>query len=302
MVSYTREYTDSFGFSEDFVRAVSYVRAYTDSFGFSDTRDVSLTKVFNDSITVFDKEINPLNTSLLNAKVLNVKDTSIVFTKGKTPSELFGLSDITVFGYNKGISDSVTTSDINTVSFSKSDSDSYTVTDESTLSSDISKTDSVSFGDLYASAIGKVITDAFTLDDSTLVDKNFYGNKGNIFGFSDVLSKTIAFNRGFTETLGFSEVKNKYLSKEFSDSSTMSDSIIVSPVKQLNESFTFSDAFGLQLEKTLSDGFGLDDSALIDKDYFGNKGNIVGISDQVTVDYYYGGLVGQRPLNTMSFN
>jgi len=70
----------------------------------------------------------------------------------------------------------------------------------------------------------------------------------------------------------------------------------------LSDLATFNDDYGVQLEKTLSDSFTLDDSALIDKDYFGNKGNIVGVSDQVTVDYYYGGLVGQRPLNTMSLN
>jgi hypothetical protein len=72
--------------------------------------------------------------------------------------------------------------------------------------------------------------------------------------------------------------------------------------KVLSDLATFNDVYGLQLVKTLSDSFTLDDSALIDKDYFGNKGNIVGVSDQVTVDYYYGGLVGQRPLNTMSLN
>ena len=65
---------------------------------------------------------------------------------------------------------------------------------------------------------------------------------------------------------------------------------------------TLIDDFGLQLEKTFTDAFTLDDSALIDKNYFGNKGNVVGVTDQVTVDYYYGGLLGQRPLNTISLN
>jgi hypothetical protein len=71
--------------------------------------------------------------------------------------------------------------------------------------------------------------------------------------------------------------------------------------KNLSDLPTLIDAFGLQLEKTFTDAFALDDSALIDKDFYGNKGNTVGLSDVVSVRLV-GNLLGQRPLNTMSLN
>jgi hypothetical protein len=75
-----------------------------------------------------------------------------------------------------------------------------------------------------------------------------------------------------------------------------------SNTKTLTENLTFIDDFGVQLEKTLSDGLGLDDSALIDKDYFGNKGNIVGLSDLVGIKVTQSNVLGRKPLNIMSFN
>ncbi|MBT4123250.1 MAG: hypothetical protein HOE35_04885, partial [Candidatus Ruthia sp.] len=100
----------------------------------------------------------------------------------------------------------------------------------------------------------------------------------------------------------FNETLDTVFNKNETENITLNELTGVTSSKTLGENFTFNDGYGLQLAKTLSDSFTLDDSALVNKDYFGNKGNIVGISDQVTVDYYYGGLVGQRPLNTMSFN
>ena len=301
-VSYDRDYTDSFGFSDNLSRTVGYVRAYADSYSLNDTRDVHLTKTFVDTFKVYDENPNALNVNLLNSQAMNAQDTSFLVDRGLYKGDALGFSEITAFVNSKGINDTATTSDINTVSVSKSTSDSYTVTDVPALSPSISKTDSFSFGDSYTRTINKLLSDAFTLDDSALVNKNYFGNKGNVFGFSDVLSKAVGFNRAFTDAFSFSDDSVRSLNKGVNDSNVLTDLLSFSQTKQLSDLATFSDAFGLKLEKTLSDSFTLDDSALIDKDYFGNKGNIVGISDQVTVDYYYGGLVGQRPLNTMSFN
>jgi hypothetical protein len=207
----------------------------------------------------------------------------------------------------------------------------------------------------------KGLSDAFTLDDTARVDKAVGSTKGNVFGFSDEFSRSVSFNRAYTENIGLSEVIVKsmgfnrayadsysvsdvsdvHLTKIFTDNFTVFDDFIT-PINTflLNESVlnegedrttlnvdlnrpeslilneiiglthsknetdlaTLIDYFGLQLEKTFTDTFTLDDSALIDKNYFGNKGNVVGVTDQVTVDYYYGGLLGQRPLNTISLN
>jgi len=205
------------------------------------------------------------------------------------------------------------------------------------------------------------LSDGFALDDSAQVNKDVDSTKGNIFSFSDVFSRTVSYDRDYTDSFGFSDnfsrsvgyvraysdsyslndTRDVHLTKTFVDTFKVYDenpnalnvnllnsqamnaqdtSFLVdrgldkgdalgfseitafNHAKVLSDLATFNDVYGLQLVKTLSDSFTLDDSALVNKDYFGNKGNIVGISDQVTVDYYYGGLVGQRPLNTMSFN
>jgi len=205
------------------------------------------------------------------------------------------------------------------------------------------------------------LSDGFALDDSAQVNKDVDSTKGNIFSFSDVFSRTVSYDRAYTDSFGFSDnfsrtvgyvraysdsysvsdTRDVHLNKTLVDTFTLYDDFntplnslglnesllngsgdrVVTDLelgrpesltfneltafvhsKRLNNLTTLEDVYGLQLEKTFTDGFALDDSALIDKDYFGNKGNIVGVSDQVTVDYYYGGLVGQRPLNTMSLN
>jgi len=102
--------------------------------------------------------------------------------------------------------------------------------------------------------------------------------------------------------LAFIEHFGATVSKPFTDITNVDDVISLSPSKVIGESLTFSDGYGLQLEKTLSDGFALDDSALVDKDYFGNKGNIVGLSDVVVVNLVQSNVLGGKALNTMSLN
>ena len=51
------------------------------------------------------------------------------------------------------------------------------------------------------------------------------------------------------------------------------------PSKPHADSVTFSDAAYRVLTKAIADGFALDDSALIDKDYIGTKGNVATMSD-----------------------
>jgi len=167
----------------------------------------------------------------------------------------------------------------------------------------------------------RMLKDEFPLSDVrfSLVEKNL----SETLTFTDVIGVAMLWVRGFTDTFKVYDENPNALNVNLLNSQAMNaqdtaflvdrgldkgDALGFSEItafnhaKVLSDLATFNDDYGVQLEKTLSDSFTLDDSALIDKDYFGNKGNIVGVSDQVTVDYYYGGLVGQRPLNTMSLN
>jgi hypothetical protein len=244
-------------------------------------------------------------------------------SNNRMPKDEFPLSDVRFSLVEKNLSDNVPLVDVSAYDFSALKEDSFT------------------FADTFTVAYHHSFTDAFTLDDLSQIDKDFYGNKGNVafmldiigltynkvftdsYTVGDVVSVVNTFKREFTDTFKIYDENPNALNVNLLNSQAMNaqdtaflvdrgldkgDALGFSEItafnhaKVLSDLATFNDDYGVQLEKTLSDSFTLDDSALIDKDYFGNKGNIVGVSDQVTVDYYYGGLVGQRPLNTMSLN
>jgi len=354
-------------------------KVLTDSYTVSDVIEVAMLWVrgFTDTFKVYDENPNALNVNLLNSQAMNAQDTSFLNDSGLGKGDALGFSEITAFVHSKGLTDSAIVVDSSSVSLNKPKTDSFGMSDNNVVASGVNPSDSISFSDSHDRTLSKVLSDTFALDDSALINKDFTGSKGNVFGFSDVLSKTVGFNRAFTDAFSFSDDSVRSLNKGINDSSVLNDLLSFSQTKKMSESLTFNDVFGVQLEKTLSDtfkiydenpnalnvnllnsqamnaqdtpflvdrgldkgdalgfseitafnhakvlsdlatfnddygvqlektlsdSFTLDDSALIDKDYFGNKGNIVGVSDQVTVDYYYGGLVGQRPLNTMSLN
>ena len=64
-----------------------------------------------------------------------------------------------------------------------------------------------------------------------------------------------------------------------SDVFALLDVAAVHPSKVPSDSVTVSDTAYRVLAKALADGFALDDSALIDKDYIGTKGNVATMSD-----------------------
>jgi hypothetical protein len=64
-----------------------------------------------------------------------------------------------------------------------------------------------------------------------------------------------------------------------SDVFALLDVAAVHPLKSPSDSVTVSDTAYRVLAKALADGFALDDSALIDKDYIGTKGNVATMSD-----------------------
>ena len=68
--------------------------------------------------------------------------------------------------------------------------------------------ESFSISDSIISEINKVIADAFTLDDSTLIDKDYYGNKGNICTVSDVIALAITWVRGYSDSISTSDSAN----------------------------------------------------------------------------------------------
>jgi len=395
-VDYIREFTDSYSFADDavytFVKNVSDAFTLDDSalinkdftgdkgnvFGFSDLLGNDFGKALTDNISQLDEvsilqDLNKSDSTTLSdvyETTLN-KAISDAFTLDDAlqvdkdyfgnKGNVLGFSDVLSYDASKEVTDALALVELVGFVLNHPVEDSYTVTDTNVVHPNLGKSETLSFSDTYIRNIMKGLSDAFALDDTAQINKDTDATKGNVFGFSDVFSRTVSYDRDYSDSFGFSdtlsrtvsfvraysdsysldEVRDVHLSKTFTDTFTVyderpnalnvsmlntqslnatdmavtvaegvdkNDALVFSEItafnhdKGLGESLTFSDDYGLQLVKTLSDGFALDDSALVDKDYFGNKGNIVGVSDQVTVEYFYGGLLGQAPLNVVNLN
>jgi hypothetical protein len=83
-----------------------------------------------------------------------------------------------------------------------------TMTEVVGIGTGIPITESFLFNDSIITGINKVITDAFTLDDSALIDKNYYGNKGNVFTVSDVIALALIYVRGFSNSISIGDSAN----------------------------------------------------------------------------------------------
>jgi hypothetical protein len=133
--------------------------------------------------------------------------------------------------------------------FSKVLEDTYALADLPALNVNKPLTlDIFSFTDTFARVVAyqRDFADAFTLDDASQIDKDYYGNKGNIFAFldiigiehakliedsysfSDVIEIAMAYSRSFTDPFTFNDESPYQLGKSIqgvSESVSMSDLI-----------------------------------------------------------------------------
>ena len=233
------------GFSEIFVRAVDFIREYTDSVAILDSPSVEPLLQKEDSVSFSEVVLVGWIYERVIYDLLRVHD--------QTPSTL-GSGALNTLGLN-------------------------TIEDNVRTFIDPGVADGLGFSDIQTSSINKTINDIFSLDDALLVDKDYFGHKGNAFGFSEVISKTLVFVRAFVDNTNLSDTTNISAQKAIADNTLFSDTTLLSPSKGVDETLLLSEVRGMQLSKALTDAFALDDAALINKNYSGNKGNIFGVSD-----------------------
>ena len=204
---------------------------------------------------------------------------------------------------NRFFTEEVPLADVRLTLVEKALSDAVTLADVSSLHPLKRSSDSLTFADTYTRVFAKNLADAIALDDASLINKEYYGNKGNVAFMLDVIGlspeKIIADSITVGDVLHIAML----FAREFTDTATLDDVLGIAASKTIDpDLFTFSDVHGLQLQKTLSDGFALDDAALVDKNYFGNKGNIVGLTDLVAVSLIESRVLGRKTLNRLTLN
>ena len=200
---------------------------------------------------------------------------------------------------NQWVYETIPLGDVRFNSVEKNLTDITTLTDEIPLTFEKNTTETLAFAEDFARVVSynRSFTDAFTLDDLSQIDKDFYGNKGNIFGFTDIVglthnknltdnysvgdvfAKVIEFYRDFSETLNLSEEREFEVLKAEEDSVNMGSLPALGVSLPKEDTYTVGDTSFNSLIKNLVDAFTLDDSALVNKDFFGSKGNVLGFSE-----------------------
>jgi hypothetical protein len=168
-------------------------------------------------------------------------------------TEELPLSDVTIRVVNKVLADNSTITDLYASHFTKG-----------------TIVESVSVADTFARVVAynRDFTDAFTLDDLSQIDKDFYGNKGNIFAFTDIIGLTN--NKNLTDSYSFSDVIE----------------IAMAYSRIFTDPFTFNDESSYQLGKSIQ---GVSES--------------VSMSDLITTAIISGAVLnGGIPLNRITLN
>ena len=107
---------------------------------------------------------------------------------------------------------------------------------------------------------------------------------GDSFGFTD--SVLIERGKGANETLTLSEAIE----------------LVMAFVAPISDQVNIADAVGMAYQKPITDAFVLDDATLINKDYDSTKGNVLSLTEQVSLTRTFGRTFGNNALNTTTLN
>jgi hypothetical protein len=236
--------TETLSLIETFAKVITYNYIFTDAFTLDDAAQIDKDYYGNKGNVAFILDILGLSISKVATESLPITELySSAYTKpiptdsytvgdiyyaavNKVVSENLSLLESQVKGINLGKTDSfsipetinLSTSLVKSDSYSFSDTyyatlnkivtDSMTITEFIGIGTDIPITESFLISDSIISEINKVIADAFTLDDSTLIDKDYYGNKGNICTVSDVIALAITWVRSYSDSISTGDSAN----------------------------------------------------------------------------------------------
>jgi hypothetical protein len=203
-------------FTDVLSRVLEYKRSFVDTLAITESTSATVTKVIADNFIIYDETImnGSLGSNVLNSKQLNGKAKAYLGAKAVALQTALGslealtFTELSAMVYAKAVSDSVALTESNSISLDTLRSDQFNVGDASykelgkgesdvfnvqelfsnTLNKDTS--DAFNINDILGTSFNKTVADAFVLDDSTQVDKYYYGNKGNIFAIDDVVVVT----------------------------------------------------------------------------------------------------------------
>ena len=284
---------------DGFAKVVAYNRNFTDAFTLDDSALIDKDFYGNKGNVAFMLDILGLSTAKIATDTVTVGDVvGIIYSKYATEvislnelvtsdvikivEEVASLTDaaLVVLGIHKA--DSVSTSDASYFASGLNKSDSVTPTEVFGVASTVIKVDSATISEVYVNSFNKYVTDGIALDDAALVDKNYYGNKGNVATMSDELAISYGFARYFNDAIVLTDVENNPVGTGLLNTSILNPGNSQFSLYRGNDqvdSFGISDVASIGPSKVFADNLSLLASAFSDTNYYGlGKGAIDSVS------------------------
>ena len=198
--------------------------------------------------------------------------------------------------------DTVLLSDVVGVLTAKNFNESLNITEAQFFNTSKGLADTANVSDALVHAVNYVraFSDGFTLDDLFVGADTFQRTTNNVANLSDVIG--LSAGKNLADSFSMSEALAQTFAKAIADNATLSEVLTTLNGKGLSDSISFTDTQGFAHSKSLSDGFTLDDAALVNKNYSGNKGNVFSISDQISISRTHGKALGNMALNSLTLN
>ena len=171
--------------------------------------------------------------------------------------------------------------------------------------------DSVTVSDTAYRVLAKALADGFALDDSTLIDKDFVGTKGNVATMSDILG--LLYGHPVADSYSMSDVVAQTWSyvRNFNDSIVLTDSetnplgTLILNTSILNAS---NSQFAVYRGNDQVDTLSISDTFSIPFSYIGGNisitGNVATVSDTINLSHVSGGVLNAVgvSLNNVTLN
>jgi len=126
---------------------------------------------------------------------------------------------------NRSLVDTYAVADVTFILIQKTFNESVSLADTSLWALDKTPADPITLSDNIVKSVSwnRAFSDGFFLDDTALINKDFVGAKGNLFGVSD--TNSWGFNKGVTDPLTLSDTISTTLSyaRTFTDSTSITD-------------------------------------------------------------------------------
>jgi len=171
------------------VIGVLTAKNFSETLTITEAQFFDTTKVLADSVSVSDVFVNAVNYVKAFSDSFTLEDEFVgADTFQRAKNNVATLSDVIGLSASKPLTQSVLISEVLAQTFAKAIADDATLSD--VLIALIAKglSDAISFTDTQSFTHSKSLTDSFALDDAALVNKNYTGNKGNVFSISDQIS------------------------------------------------------------------------------------------------------------------